>query len=369
MSLVPLPIQHGFTSIKKSAHPDPARRGRLFETALVRLVDWFAPSSALAAQNPYVGRSPGWFRISSAGHIKTHTFEAASERIRILEKREAERQARRAKREERRAKRARARIKGKGKARDDSSSGSEEDDDLEVSDSEDEWYAPERLRSPNSVAKHALQRSGTRDVAALVFVGIVRALGIPVRLVSSLQCVSWSTPKEYPSKRARGTKASSPADHPLPENEVEMEEVTIPGASSSGIGTPASLPSVTPSRRGLSVDPTSDNSTHLKPPSKRKRGTNASPAPAKRTRANQEIGASRSTQGNSKAKSVEPGNDTSYDSSHAPPIIKLRRSRPVGHVLGTALTDVGTNSLDGTSPPLAHLVPKAKCTFGDIVAR
>ncbi|CAE6427304.1 unnamed protein product [Rhizoctonia solani] len=352
LSLVPLPIQHGFTSITKSAHPDPARRGRLFETALVRLTSWFAPSSSANPQNIHMERPSGWFRITNAGHIKTHTFEAGVQRIQMLEKREAERKIRRAKRHERRAKRARARIKGKGKARASSSSSSdEEEDDLEVNDPEDEWYAPERLRSPNSIAKHALQRSGSRDVAALIFVAIVRALGIPARLVSSLQCVAWSIPKDYSSKARRQKKATSALDQD--EEGAEMEEV-IPLSASSRVASPSSIGannvlSITAHHTDRSVDH-SDNSTHLQPPIKRKRGVTTndnspgSTIQADRVRQRDEASAGENS---SKDRPTRPRSSITHDSaagSPVPPIIKLRRARPAGHVLGNALSPRGTNT-------------------------
>ncbi|KAG8746562.1 hypothetical protein FRC10_004414 [Ceratobasidium sp. 414] len=306
LSLIPLPIQHAFISITKSAHPDPARRGRLFETALSRLVDWFAPSSSFAAQNPYIGRSEGWFRVKEHGHIRAHTFEAASVRAQILEEREAERQIRRAKREERRAKRAHASIKGKGKARAVTSSSSDEDEDFEEEDEGSEWYAPEALRSANSIAKHALQRSGSRDMAALVFVAMVRAMGLPARLVGSLQCVSWSPPKGHSDKKGRRKDARNRADtcsgHSGGDN-VEMEEVAVPVVPSPKLGAKRKRP-------GLAE--ASDNDRRVSDSSKggRNRGEFAGGS--------------------------EQGRGSASRGSPVPPMIKLRRTRPTGNVLGAA---------------------------------
>ncbi|KAF8683011.1 Rad4 protein [Rhizoctonia solani] len=354
LSLIPLPIQHGFTSITKSAHPDPARRGRLFETALVRLVSWFAPSSRATTQNLYVERpSDGWFRITNPGHIKSHTFEAGMRRIQVLEKREAERKARRAKRQERRAKRARARIKGKGKARDVSSSSSDdnEDQDLDVGDSEDEWYAPERLRSPNSISKHALQRSGSRDMAALVFVAIVRALGIPARLVSSLQCVPWALPKDYASK-ARKPKDKTTVTSKRDDQDTAVDEDAMPGVSSR-VGSPNStgansVLSATAYHTDRSADH-SDNPTRLKPSIKRKRGPGTGNNPISMIEGNQvgrrDQAVDRGT--GSKAKAIRPRDAVNHDlptASPSRPTIKLRRARPAGHVLGTAPSPGGANT-------------------------
>ncbi|KAF8610433.1 Rad4-domain-containing protein [Ceratobasidium sp. AG-I] len=362
LSLIPLPIQHSFTSITKSAHPDPARRGRLFETALSRLVDWFAPSSTLAVQNSYIGRPAGWFQIRRAGHIVPHTFEAASIRAQVLQKRASEREARRAKREERRAKRARARVKGKGKAREVSSSSSSDDGGLEDEDSESEWYAPEPLRSANSIAKHALQHSGTRDMAALIFVAMVRALGIPARLVASLQCVSWSAPKDYSSKKTRtkrgvSTATSVHSDQNSAEGDVEMEEVVVPVTSMSRIGTPGSvgrrvaLSVETPPRRRL-MDDNSDSSASLQIGAKRKR-----PTPSKKgadihsnrsirdvakdtstTRSTNQSGSE--SRGRKNAIERVDNSDAAANpvpkASPIPHTIKLRRTKPAGNILGAA---------------------------------
>ncbi|KAG9127045.1 hypothetical protein FRC07_000881 [Ceratobasidium sp. 392] len=343
LSLIPLPIQHAFTSITKSAHPDPARRGRLFETALSRLVDWFAPSSAFAAQNSYVGRSEGWFRVKEYGHIRSHTFEAASARAQVLEEREAERQIRRTKREERRAKRARALIKGKGKARAASSSSSDKDEDFDEEDEESEWYAPETLRSANSIAKHALQRSGSRDAAVLVFVAMVRAMGLPTRLVGSLQCVSWSTPKEHWNKQGKKkstrNRAGAHSEQISAEDEVEMEEVTVPIALSSNPGTPgavrgaSALVSGSSPRSERHVGDYSDSSTSFKLGTKRKRsGLAEASGKGKRVSDNSEDGRdlSRPTMGSTQLRGNALGG------SPVPPTVKLRRARPIGNVLGAA---------------------------------
>lgn len=369
LSLIPLPIQHSFTSITKSAHPDPARRGRLFETALTRLVDWFAPSSSVGIQNSYIGRPEGWFRIRRTGHIVPHTFEAASIRAQVLQSRAAEREIRRAKREERRAKQARARAKGKGKAREVSSSSSSEDDGFEDEDSESEWYAPEPLRSSNSIAKHALQHAGTRDMAALVFVAIVRALGIPARLVASLQCVSWSVPKDYSSRKARGGKgvgavASARSDQNSAEDDVEMEEVAILAASTSRIGTPtsvegrATLSNRTPPSRQF-IDDNSDSSVSLQVGTKRKRPTlpkKGEPSRAIRDIAKHPSVAPSTHQSGSeikgKRKPVERAEDSDNGtiSTSKPHTIKLRRARPIGNVLGAApATPWGPSATGGAS--------------------
>ncbi|KAG8711078.1 hypothetical protein FRC09_020781 [Ceratobasidium sp. 395] len=341
-----------------SAHPDPARRGRLFETALSRLVDWFAPSSSFAAQNSYIGRSEGWFRVKEYGHIRPHTFEAASTRVQVLEERETERQVRRTKREERRAKRARALIKGKGKARAVSSSSSGEDNSSEEEGEESEWYAPETLRSANSVAKHALQRSGSRDMAALVFVAMVRALGLPARLVGSLQCVSWSPPKDHWNKKKKPRNGASAHSGSTPtEDNVELEEVTIPVVPPPKGETLGGVRKVNVTSSGISprskqhFGDHSDASTASTSGAKRKRfllvetsgGDGKVPGISKDRRNPSKLAAvSKQTGGNT------PGG------SPIPPAIRLRRARPIGNVLGaTPATpwEPGSNAKETEGPP------------------
>lgn len=352
-----------------------------------RLVDWFAPSSTMATQNSYIGRPEGWFRIHRTGHIIPHTFKAAMVQVQVLERRTAEREVRRAKREKRRAQRARARVKGKGKAREVSSSSSSDDGGSEDEDSESEWYAPEPLRSPNSIAKHALQRSGTRDMAVLVFVALVRALGIPARLVASLQCVSWSVPKDY-SKKTRPKKGASTAtrvrsDQISAEDDVEMEEVLVPMASTSRIGTPGSAggrvnfsTGTSPSRQH--TDHNSDSSVSLQVGTKRKRTT----LPEKATddprgRSIRDISKGSSTtrlakqpvdEGKGRRDRVEDS-DNGTNSAHT---IELRRARPVGNVLGAApatpwgptATGGGASSIDGMCSFCKLWSPKVQTNVG-----
>jgi hypothetical protein len=51
----------------------------------------------------------------------------------------------------------------------------------------------EIVRSAKSLMKHALMRSGSRDVRSRLFAALCRALGIPAYLVVSLQSVPWQT--------------------------------------------------------------------------------------------------------------------------------------------------------------------------------
>jgi xeroderma pigmentosum group C-complementing protein len=49
----------------------------------------------------------------------------------------------------------------------------------------------ETIRSEKSLMKHALMWSGSRDTSAQLFTALCRALGIPARLVVSLQSIPW----------------------------------------------------------------------------------------------------------------------------------------------------------------------------------
>lgn len=55
---MPLPIQNSFSSISKARHPDAAKRGRLFEAAVIRLTQWWHES----------------FEVLDSGHIQSRTF-------------------------------------------------------------------------------------------------------------------------------------------------------------------------------------------------------------------------------------------------------------------------------------------------------
>jgi hypothetical protein len=194
-----------------------------------------------------------------------------------------------------------------------------------------------------------LQRSGSRDMAALIFVAIVRALGIPARLVSSLQCVPWAVPKDYPSKtRKPKTKATSTSEQH--DQDAGVEDDATFGVSSR-IGSPnsageSSLLSAARHQTDRSVDH-SDNPTRLKSSIKRKRGVSTESNPistieANRVRQRDQVG---EVESGTKVKIARPGNVANRDSpiaSPSRPTIKLRRARPTGHVLGTAPSPGGT---------------------------
>ncbi|KAH9889795.1 hypothetical protein C8Q73DRAFT_705476 [Cubamyces lactineus] len=206
LSLTPLPLQNAFAMIHKSRVPDPAKRGRLFESAVTRLAEWWA----------------GTFEIIPTGHIRSRTFDEVQKVIRTKPPPPAD-------------------PKGKGKAR-----AVEEDDE----DDDEERYGieGERIRSAKSLMKHALMRRGSRDTSAQLFTALCRALGIPARLVVSLQSVPWQAsvgkPKPPAKKKAKAKeengsakgKGKAKAVENGEDEEDDMEEVSIPG--SPAVSTP-----------------------------------------------------------------------------------------------------------------------------------
>jgi xeroderma pigmentosum group C-complementing protein len=105
----------------------------------------------------------------------------------------------------------------------------------------------ERLRTVNSLMKKALQQEGSRDVSAILFVALARAIGLGTRLVVSLQAVPWRAEKVIAKKKpgaGRGgrTLASRQGEGPASddESEDELEEVPIP-APEDGEGGPGAV--------------------------------------------------------------------------------------------------------------------------------
>lgn len=77
----------------------------------------------------------------------------------------------------------------------------------------------ETIRSEKSLMKHALMASGSRDTSAQLFTALCRALGIPARLVVSIQSVPWQAgvgkPKpKYERKRKEPVQESAPVAGP-----------------------------------------------------------------------------------------------------------------------------------------------------------
>ncbi|KAG8834640.1 hypothetical protein FRC17_007942 [Serendipita sp. 399] len=62
--------------------------------------------------------------------------------------------------------------------------------------SDTELVRSDRLRTAKSLMKHALTKQGSADTSAILFTALCRALGIPTRLIVSLQSVPWSSKSE-----------------------------------------------------------------------------------------------------------------------------------------------------------------------------
>lgn len=148
LSMTPMNLQNAFAMIHKSHVPDQNKRGRLFEAAVDRLVDWWTNT---------------FFTVLPTGHIRNRTFEEVQQEIE---------------------------TKFNG-----SPSG---DDDAE---------GTERVRSVNSLMKRALMQSGSRDTSAQLFTALCRALDIPARLVVSLQSVPWRSSVGKQAKPSNKGKA------------------------------------------------------------------------------------------------------------------------------------------------------------------
>ncbi|GJJ13329.1 hypothetical protein Clacol_007581 [Clathrus columnatus] len=134
-SLTPLQLQLAFSNIHKKREPDHRRRGRMFEAAMIRLVQWWHES---------------FFRADprGSGEIQNGIFDEVQHKLNRRNK--------------------------KSKKPEESS-----DEEGEI------------IRSCKSLQKHALLREGSRDVSAQLFTALCRALDIPARLVVSIQSVPW----------------------------------------------------------------------------------------------------------------------------------------------------------------------------------
>lgn len=142
--------------ISKQTQPDKGLRGRQFEAALTRLAEWWADK----------------FRIDYERGVRHQSYEEAATIASSLPNHPS------------------TDRKGKGKAR----QVDDEDPDLSKLD-----YG-ERIRSVNSLMKHALMMRGSPDISAQLFTALCRSLGLPTRLVVSLQSVLWRKEKSDKEK-------------------------------------------------------------------------------------------------------------------------------------------------------------------------
>ena len=169
--------------IHKSRIPDTVKRGYLFEQAVSRLASWWADT---------------FFTVMPTGHIRSRTFEDVQ---RVLHSSGL----------------VDTTGKGKGKAL------PEDVDPLEDLFQDGEV---EVVRSAKSLMKHALMRSGSRDVSSQLFTALCRALGIPARLVVSLQSVPWKTNVGRPKTPAKSKRASSKGKATRPHDAGDSDSVS-----------------------------------------------------------------------------------------------------------------------------------------------
>ena len=150
----------------------------MFERAMDQLTKWWANT---------------FFEVIPEGHIRNHTYEEVQQKLE---------------------------IQGLHLPNDDNLAPL----DLEsLQDAiEDE---PEIIRSAKSLMKHALLQTGSRDTSAQLFTALCRGLGIPARLVVSIQSVPWKAgidkPKIQSMPRLKGREV------------VDMNHQSSDAASSS----------------------------------------------------------------------------------------------------------------------------------------
>ncbi|KAF8340733.1 uncharacterized protein EI90DRAFT_3012505 [Cantharellus anzutake] len=184
MSLTPLSLQTPFAIITPRNQPDRQLRGRQFEAALTRLVGWWSTR----------------FLVNHELGIRHQSFDETA------------------------AKASRdAKGKGKAKAQDDS---------------EDELYGEDRIRSAKSLMKHALMMKGSRDSSAQLFTALCRALGLPARLVVSLQSVLWRTDKRKPSEKEslHANRLRQQARKKEKDAQIEAAQASMVASSARDIG-------------------------------------------------------------------------------------------------------------------------------------
>ncbi len=239
--MTPLSLQTSFQMITKNHQPNDAKRGRMFETALMRLTQWWYEQ----------------FQIIDYGHVRSQTYDEVQKQI---------------------------------------SAGI---------DDEDEDEDAEILRSPKSLMKHAIMREGSRDVSAQLFTSLCRALGIPARLVVSLQSVPWQAKVGKPTiktkskvKKKKAEDASSDAGNGSAEDgeDGDMEEVMVP----------SSIPA--------------DSKGKAKVP--------------------QFPGAGQTLSGTSSPRGTPKGKEKALPNS----VVKLRKSKPQGRTLGSGSSSISRQS-------------------------
>lgn len=226
--------------ITKQNQPNAHLRGRQFEAALVRLTEWWHAN----------------FDVEEDIGIKRESFEAAAAKMPPPPD-----------------------LKGKGKAR-----AKKQDDGL-----------AEIINSEKSLMKHALMMRGSRDLSAQLFTSLCRSLGLPSRLVVSLQGVLWrrgTGPKgeDDAEKAKEGRKVQAKKKQNRVEREARAEAAMVAAVARNS--------TVAVSGNGNGI------------------GRATPPVVV-------------DVKGKGKAKEV-----VSDEEQKAPPVIRLRKTRPQGQKLG-----------------------------------
>ncbi|KAF9493604.1 Rad4-domain-containing protein [Pleurotus eryngii] len=209
LSLTPLPLQNSFAMIHKSRVPDAARRGYLFEASITRLAEWWSES---------------FFEVTPEGHLRNRTFEDVQlglepQGIRSLAEPAAKKPTAPAP-----AFQEIIQYLHQSPTIDNETLQDILDDDGEF------------IRTPKSLMKHALMRKGSRDLSAQLFTALCRSLGIPTRLVVSIQSVPWQAninkPKAKPKGKGKGIE--SQASSVDPGSGSDAKSTQIQGQSLNG---------------------------------------------------------------------------------------------------------------------------------------
>jgi xeroderma pigmentosum group C-complementing protein len=167
----------------------------MFETAMKNLTEWWVES---------------FFEVLPEGHIRSRTFDEVR---RALE------------------------VRGLHLKDENNPDATIDIDTLQ--DMADDEIEP--IRSPNSLMKHALMQNGSRDLSAQLFTALCRGLGIPARLVVSLQSVPWQAgvgkPKPTYERKSKGKgkeKALEVGDDEEASNSNSMMDSDVQSGFSSG---------------------------------------------------------------------------------------------------------------------------------------
>jgi xeroderma pigmentosum group C-complementing protein len=197
--------------ITKRNQPNKQLRGRQFEAAVVRLVEWWHNN----------------FDLNHETGTRHQSYEEAH---------------------------AESSKTAKGKAR--------RTTPRSDSDNEDTGDA-DRIRSSKSLMKHALIMRGSRDTSAQLFTALCRSLDIPARLVFSLQPVLWRRDKTARSEEAESKIAERRTKQKARKKQKEDEIVAAEAASvasaarnsgSSSRASAAATPPIEPDREDSDME-------------------------------------------------------------------------------------------------------------------